>query len=219
MKKILFLKKSRSFTLLEVLIAVFIFVVIVTLTIATIAFSFANKEKTKTVAAVQQNAQRIIQLFTNEVYLDNACRAYENLVTWGDIYGFSASASQDGNQPVSGIESPYLVTVFVDPYWQTIYRTYRLENNNLLLDETAPGKTYSRQINDPEVKIENLTFVTEGNVSTETNFCMSPGYRVGRQAYLKVNLTISAANTEQKGVYRLIVNKYISAKNFDYIVR
>ena len=217
---------KKGFTLIEILVAVTIFSLVSVITIAVSAAIIGTRQKTKAISEVQRNAQNIIQVFSNEVKSANSCSSYIYDVMRIYYFGFTSKMDPDAANPdyrrCQGsppyCKSDKLLTASFDLYSPVLKSFYLDGNGNLVLDETVAGTPYSRQINDSSVKINKIEFKTAQNWESEDN-CSDLNFRPSVQNFLEVYLDISSKSTNPKEYYNIKLTKYISAKNFQYLLR
>ncbi len=208
--------KHKSFTLLEIMVAVVIFMIAAALTIAIAANAMNTRYKTKNIINVQRNAQIIAQYLTQQVNLANACDTYiasEGPVSYFGFRAFNGTVS--GDDVRDGLT---LKVASVDQFWQKNVKTIQLVSGNLEVTESILGTQPPRNINDNTVEIQNITFTTDANIGLGAGSCMSSD-PLPRQNYLKLHLTLHSRIPDPKGDYVINLDKYISAKNFDFGIR
>jgi len=178
---------KKSFTLIEVVIAVTIFAIAAALTIAISANVFQSRYKTENMSNVQRNAQNIVQTLTKEIQISNSCDRYFD---WGGllpIYYFGLILSNHSSDIISPapvnfgndvrgdrpsntlpfIASRRLATISIDQFGFRHRKIFYLDNGNLMMDETlnptgmafqSGSGQYVRAINDNSVQIDSMFF-------------------------------------------------------------
>lgn len=179
---------KKSFTLIEIVVAVAIFAIAAALTIAISANVFQSRYKTENISNVQRNAQNIIQTLSKSIDNSNSCDRRYTLD--GPIWYFGSALSSlpgdaispapinfgndiRGDRPSNSlpfVASRKLTTISIDQFGFRHRKIFYLDNGNLMIDEVLnpsfdnlaflPGSSGQiiRPINDNAVEITNMFF-------------------------------------------------------------
>lgn len=224
------INKNKSFTLIEVVVAVAIFAMAAALTIAISANVINTRYKTENITNVQKNAQNIVQVLTNGVYQGNTCDWYYDPGPVAPIYfyGFVADSRSGSyippspDYPSGRFQSNTLIGIYTNQFEHRIRKTFLRDGSNNLVMQVSDldtGQSYSRNINDQTVNIESISFTTSGFFGYSENQCTDLGFSPPSQNFLDFSFRISSRTPDPKGQYVLNIHKYISAKNFKYKTR
>jgi len=227
--------KSRSFTLIELVVAVAIFMVAVTLVIAASGSVFNSKYKTENISNVQKNAENIIQVLTNEVLGSNSCDSFWDSGGMQVAYYFglraanpSFAAADPPIRPRGTISSSTLLTTKIDPHYQKIRKVFYLDSGNLRMSEfinpsgyynsNEGAGQYRRQINDTSVRIDSIRFSTSAMEGLDSDVCSTDSsYHPLAQNFLEVTMTLTSRIPDPRGNYSTVtVRKFIGDKNLEY---
>jgi len=219
--------RLKSFSLLELLVAVTIFAVALLITIAISANVFSNRYKTDYIVSVQQNAQKIVQLVSSQVNLANSCGSFSDPQdTTISIYYLGFSAQPDVVDLSKPLIASKLVSSHYDSYSQKIFYSIYAKGQDLYLNQYFIGETLrnvTRKINDSSVKIDSIKFTTVNTYRSEPtagqNKCETIDYQPTKQSSLLLELIISSSSLNPREQYQMKIVKFISGKNFDYLKR
>lgn len=210
------MKNHKSFTLLEIMVATVIFMIAASLTVAIAASAINTRYKTQNIINVQRNAQIIAQYLTQQVNLANACDTYISSEGPVSYFGFRAfNGTFIGNDVRDG---SVLKVASLDQFYHKGVKLIELNSGNLKVTENISGEEYTSNINDNSVEILDILFTTDANLGIGASSCMSSD-PLPRQNFLKFHLTLHSHNPDPKGDYIINLDKYISAKNFDFGIR